>query len=173
MMSATPVEPEAPPRFDCLIVLGARVRPDGTPSAAMHRRVATAIALARNGTAAHLLMSGGAVGHAVPEARVMRALALAAGIAPERVLTEERSGDTIGNARHCHALVAAHGWTRLAVVSDGWHLPRVRVIFAHVGLTATTIAATPTGPAGPRAWAGLREIGALAKTLVRLKLLGA
>lgn len=172
-MTTAAVEPQPGPAFDCLIVLGARVRPDGTPSAAMRRRVATAIAMARAGTARHLLLSGGAVGHVVPEARIMRDMVLAAGIAPGRVVTEEASRDTIGNARACHPLVRAHGWTRLAVLSDGWHLRRAGLIFAHVGLTVTLVATPDTEPARTRAWARLRELGALAKTLVRLKLLGA
>ena len=65
--------------YDAAIVLGAMVRPDGSPSPALARRVGHAVRLAHAGVVSHLLMTGGAVRHPVPEARIMRDLAVAAG----------------------------------------------------------------------------------------------
>lgn len=159
-----------PVEFDCAIVLGAKVQDDGSASPALRRRVAVAVALAHSGRVANVLMSGGAVNHPVPEARIMADLAQAAGLAPERIYQEDQSRDTIGNARHCRPIIAAHGWRRLLVVSDSYHLPRARLIFRHHGLAVSTLAARPDQIRPEWLIAHGREILATLKTLYRLHL---
>lgn len=154
--------------FHCAIVLGAKVMDDGTPSPALARRVAHATTLVHSGRVAHLLMSGGAVNHPVPEAQVMRDLAMAAGIAADRIVIEDRSRNTIGNARYCAPIIAAHGWTRLLLITDSFHLPRARLIFAHHGLSVALSGARPDGVSAEWVMAHLREIPAMMKTLFRL-----
>lgn len=154
--------------FDCAIVLGAKVNADGSPSPALARRVAHAVTLVRCGRVGHLLMSGGAVNHPVPEAKVMRDLAIAAGLDPARLHCEETSRDTIGNARACAPIVTARGWTRLLVVSDSYHLPRARLIFAAHGLSVRVSGARPDRIGAEWVVAHLREVAAMAKTLYRL-----
>lgn len=156
--------------FHCAIVLGAKVMADGSPSPALARRVAHAVALAQGGRVAHLLMSGGAVNHPTPEAQVMRDLAMAAGIDADRIIVEESSRNTIGNARYCAPIIAAYGWTRLLLVTDSFHLPRARLIFARHGLKVALSGARPESVNAEWMVAHLREIPAMMKTLVRLAL---
>lgn len=156
--------------FDCAIVLGAKVMTDGTPSPALVRRVAHAVDLAHRGRARHLLMSGGAVNHSITEAHVMRDLALAAGIQADRLHVEDRSCNTIENARCSAPIIAAHGWTRLLLVTDSFHLPRARLIFRHHHLVVTGAGARPAQISGDWIVAHLREIPAMAKTLYRLRM---
>ena len=162
------MEMSADVEFDCAIVLGAKVMADGSPSPALARRVAHAVELARRGQVRHLLMSGGAVNHPLPEAHIMRALALAAGIEAERLHVEDRSRNTIGNARCAAPIIAAHGWTRLLLVTDSFHLPRARLIFRHHRLVVTGSGARPQRIGGEWIAAHLREIPAMVKTLYRL-----
>jgi uncharacterized SAM-binding protein YcdF (DUF218 family) len=160
--------PKAP--FDAAIVLGAMVRPDGSPSPALARRVARGVELVRRGRAAHLLMSGGPVRHPVPEAHVMRDLALAAGIEAGRVVVETASRNTIGNALHCRPLAAERGWRRLLVVTDACHMARSLYIFHRLGLPVRPAPAWPRG--GPAAeWyaAWVRELFALPWTVIRVE----
>jgi uncharacterized SAM-binding protein YcdF (DUF218 family) len=168
-MSAPPVEASVV-GFDAAIVLGAMVRPDGSPSRALERRVLHAVELARSGRVRHLLMTGGPVSHPVPEAWAMRDLAVAAGLAPERVAVEDRARNTIDNARLSAAIVAERGWRRLAVVTDAYHLPRALYVFRRCGLA---VAGSPAFPAGwpRREWwlACLREAGALPWTVLRVE----
>lgn len=154
--------------FDCAIVLGAKINADGTPSPALRRRVDHAVSLVRAGRAANLLMSGGPVNHPTPEACLMRDLALAAGLAPDRVHVEATSRDTIGNARACAPIVAARGWTRLVVVTDRFHLPRAGLIFAAHGLRVALSGSRPERPGREWVVAHLRELPAMVKTLYRL-----
>jgi len=158
--------------FQCAIVLGAKVLEDGSPSPAMARRVAHAVALAHAGKVANLLMSGGAVSHRVPEAHVMRDLAIAAGIAPHRVHVEDRSRNTIDNARLSAPILAAKDWSRLLLVTDSFHLPRARLIFGAHGMRVTTSGARPDRASAEWILAHLREVPAMMKTLARLYVIG-
>ncbi|MEW5727761.1 MAG: YdcF family protein [Pseudomonadota bacterium] len=156
--------------FDVAIVLGASARPDGTPSPAMARRVAHAVELARAGRAAHLLMSGGPVRHPLPEAWMMRDMALAAGLAPERVHVEDRSRNTIENARLSAPIVAARGWSRAVVVTDAFHAFRTSYVFRRLGLE---VAVSPVFPPDRRRkewWLSyLREASAFPWTVLRVE----
>ncbi len=165
-MSAPPVEPV----FDAAIVLGAMVRPDGSPSPALARRVLHAVGLAHAGRVGHLLMTGGPVSHPLPEAWAMRDLAVAAGMPSERVSIEDRARNTIDNALLSAAIVRARGWRRLAVVTDAYHLPRATYIFRRCGLEVAGIPAFPAGRPGREWWlAWLREAGALPWTVLRVE----
>jgi uncharacterized SAM-binding protein YcdF (DUF218 family) len=166
MNSTGPVE------FDVAVVLGAQVLPDGSPSPALARRVAHAVGLVRAGRVGHLLMSGGPVGHPVPEARMMRDLALRAGLPPDRVHVEEESRNTIGNARLSAPIVSAHGWKRILVVSDAYHMPRALYIFRRLGLPAAGSGARPERPRAEWWAAHLREAFALLKTVYYLEIKG-
>lgn len=164
-MPLSPVEP-----FDAAIVLGAMVNPDGSPSQALVRRVRHAVALAQSGRVGHLLMSGGAVRHCVPEAHVMRDLALIAGLDPTRVVVEDASVNTIGNALLSRPIVMERGWRRLLVVTDACHLPRALYTFHRLGLPVRPSAALPEAAPGWEWWgAWAREVAALPWTIIRVE----
>lgn len=157
-------------KYDVAIVLGAKVQPDGSPSPALARRVGHAIGQVQAGRVDHLLMSGGPVGHPTPEAWVMRDLAVAAGLAPGAVLVEDRSTNTITNARFSAPILAERGWNRLLLVTDSFHLPRALYIFRRHGLAAAGSGARPAHPTGEWALAHVREVFAMMKTVYRLEL---
>ena len=164
MMSGAPVE-----TFDVAVVLGAMVLPDGSPSAAMLRRVGHAVSLFQSGRTAHLLMTGGPVGHPVPEARAMRALALAAGVPAERVAGEEVSRNTIENAQLSRPILAERGWRRVVVVTDAFHLPRALYVFRRLGIAAAGSGARPEHPSAAWYAAWAREALALPWTVMRVE----
>jgi uncharacterized SAM-binding protein YcdF (DUF218 family) len=156
--------------FDAAIVLGAMVRPDGSPSPAMVRRVGQGVRLIQAGRVGHLLMSGGAVRHAIPEAHVMRDLALAAGIAADRVHVENASVNTIGNALLSRPIVEERGWKHLLVVTDACHMVRSLYTFHRLGLKVHAAPAWPSRTPG-REWyvAWIREAFALPWTIIRVE----
>lgn len=164
-MSAGPVD-----GFDAAFVLGAMVRPDGSPSPAMARRVAHGVRLAAEGRVEHLVMSGAAVGYPVPEARIMADLAMAAGLGPERVILEEQAPNTIGNARYCKALAEQRGWRRMLLVTDAFHMPRALYAFRRLGLRVRPAPAWPRSrPSWAWCMAWLRELVALPWTVIRVE----
>jgi uncharacterized SAM-binding protein YcdF (DUF218 family) len=115
-------------RFDAIVVLGARVRPDGSASLALDRRVRLGCALLAEGLAPKLVITGGRVGGPVSEAEAARALIERERLAPlDRVVIEPEATTTRTNATRTRALL---GDADVLVVSDDWHLPRARRLFA-------------------------------------------
>lgn len=155
------------PSYDIAIVLGAALRDDGSPRPPLLRRVRHAVELHRQGVAPRLLMSGGLVRGPLPEAWVMRDLALGAGVPGDAVLIEDASRDTVDNVRLSLAMLAGTGWRRLLVVSDVHHLPRALWAFRHYGVAADGSA--PDLPAEAPLWrARMRETLALPLTAWKL-----
>lgn len=122
--------------FDAAIILGARTRADNSPSPSLERRVAQGVRLVAQGQAGVFLASGGVVGGPVPEALVMRDMALAQGLAQHQILCEERSTNTLENALFAGALCRRKGWSRICVVTDSYHLPRALYAFRRLGVAA-------------------------------------
>lgn len=163
-MSACPVD-----AYDVAIVLGARVEPDGGPSPAMARRVAHGVRLLAEGRVGALLMTGGATTSDLPEARVMRALALSLGADPARVHVEEAARNTIENALLSAPLLARHGWRRVVVVTCAFHRPRSWYIFRRLGIPAAIAGVRPAAPSAEWWLAHLREAAALPWTVLRVE----
>ena len=160
------MSPPAVDAYDVAIILGARLRPDGSPSPALERRVRHGIALVQAGRAAALLMTGGGVR---PEAPVMRDLAVAAGVPADRVHVEARARNTIENALFSAPLIRAAGWRRLLVVTDSFHRPRAAYIFRRFGLDVAVAGVRPEQPSGQWWLAHLREAVALPWTMLRVE----
>jgi len=129
-----------------IVVLGARVRPDGRPSAALERRMRVAISLYRAGAAPRLVLSGGGR-QAVPEAEAMRDLALAAGVPASALIIEPRSRTTLENASETAKLLP-NGHDAVVLVTDSYHALRARLLFRIAGLTVVGVqtASVPLRP---------------------------
>lgn len=159
------------------VILGARVRADGTPSPALMRRIEYGCHLYHLGRAKTLLLSGGAVGSPHPEAEVMADHARRLGVPAASLLIESQARTTRDNARHaCQMLLAAtpHPPGPITVITDAYHLPRSWLVFRVIGRRSGLrfrFAACPLPPGGWRRrslWlACLREIPALLLDLLR------
>lgn len=152
-----PLPPDA--RFDAIVVLGARVRPDGTPSPALARRVELGCALLREGRAPKLVVTGGRVGGPITEAEAALRYVTARTLAPlDRIVLEPHARTTRDNARLTRALL---GDVHVLVVTDDWHVARARRIFARAFCRVAC-----AGAAG-RIRGALREVPALVIELAR------
>ena len=154
---------------DVVVVLGARVDPDGSASPMLAARVKHAVSLLKPGGL--ILFSGGVGTFGPSEASVARDLAVKLGVQPQQCLLEEQSHSTLQNAVFSLELMrkklprGAH----VILVSDPYHLPRARRIFER--LSGNTVSTSPVLDA-PRhlEWVArikwtLREVPALAKDL--------
>jgi len=147
------------------VVLGARVRPDGRASAALERRMRVAVSLYQAGLAPLLVLSGGGR-QAVPEAEVMRDLALAAGVPESALMLESRSLTTLENATETARLLAPGGRVAIALVTDGYHVLRARLLFGIAGLNVVAVH-TAKVPMRPRLAMGAAECVKLPVNLMR------
>jgi uncharacterized SAM-binding protein YcdF (DUF218 family) len=125
-----------------IVVLGARIGNDGRPSRALERRMQAAIALYHAGAAPLLLLSGGGK-HTVPEAEVMRRLALAGGVPEAALLIEPKSRNTVENATQTAQLLAPRGIAAIILVTDPYHALRARLLFRLAGLAVRAVHVAP------------------------------
>lgn len=148
------------------IVLGAAVWPGGTPSPALRRRAERAAALYRAGAVELIVASGGIGRHAPSEAEAIRDVVTALGVPEAAVLLEDRSRNTRENLRFSQVLLP--DGAKVLIVSDGWHLPRARLIAHRMGLRAKGASAGLAGTRPLRLARHLgRETGALIWEILR------
>jgi len=127
-------------RTQVAIVFGAEVHRDGHASVSLRDRVRTAAQLYRAGLTQRLLMSGGqGPGEPVNETAVMRALAIGFGVPASAIATDPHGVNTDATVRDTVPVVRAAGYRQVAVVSDFFHLPRVKLAYQRAGYDVVTV----------------------------------
>ncbi len=138
--------------FDVVVVAGARVWDGGRPSCALNRRVEHGVRCIQEGRATQILFTGGPYRGRLSEAEVARAIAVKAGVEDARILVEEWSSSTRGNARSAYHRL---GDQRVLLVTDVSHARRAKLEFSRwfevVGVS------TPAGAPYPGVLRDLRE----------------
>lgn len=116
------------PGWDAIVVAGCRVQPDGTPSEALERRARAAAALWHAGVAPVVVTTGGrAPGRTTSEADAAASVLLQAGVPDAAIVRESTSTSTVENAEFTARDTGAR---RVVVVTDDYHVPRARAVFA-------------------------------------------
>lgn len=123
----------APEPADAIVILGARLRADGSPSGALDERVRAGAALFARGLAPIVCVTGGGPPGRV-EADAMAARALALGVPGSALRVERHAMNTAENARLSAQLLAPEGCRRVWVVSQPFHLRRALRLFGKYGL---------------------------------------
>jgi uncharacterized SAM-binding protein YcdF (DUF218 family) len=119
---------------DYVIVFGAAVRPGGTPSLALRRRIDRAAAWAREHPASIVMPTGGAGEHGPAEAKVMKQALVDAGIPARRIVVESCGRDTLESIRLCDRLLRKRGdCGRVVVCTSRYHQPRCALLFRLLG----------------------------------------
>lgn len=153
------------PRFDYLIVFGAAVRPDGSPSGTLRRRIRTAVGMAENSRAVRYLVTGGLVRHPPAEAVVMRRLLLEMGAREDQILIEDRARNTRQSASLCAAILRQRDDVAdVLLCSSRYHLPRCRMLLRLNGVRCRSGAASDDARAvgrGRYAYSWFREFVAM------------
>lgn len=121
---------------DALVVLGA-AQYDGRPSPVLKARLDHAIELYRGGVAPSLILTGGVgAGDTISEAEVGRRYAITHGVPEHRILLE-RSGLSSKESMLAVAdLMRRSGMRSAVLVSDPFHMLRLRLLAARVGIRA-------------------------------------
>lgn len=145
-----------------IVIFGAAVRPDGSPSAALLRRIGYGLQAARAHPQAMVLCSGG-IGRAGPsEASVMLDVLRREGVADGRLVADEDSLDTLQSVAAAARLARGCGSPFVVACSDGYHLPRIRLMLWLLGVRS--VAGPRGGPPGDlrhRIGMALREVPAI------------
>jgi len=121
---------------DVIIVLGAQVKEDGTPSVALERRLTAALESYRQDR--QLIIVCGAQGgnEPRPEGDVMRDWLLAHGVPGEDVIAETDSFNTRENLTNAKLIMESHGCSDALVVTSDYHVARALELCRQVGISA-------------------------------------
>ncbi len=154
---------QTPPQADCILVLGAGVRADGTPSDMLRDRILQGVALYRAGCAPVIIMSGDSE-HPTQydEVGVMKEYAIAEGVPAEAILTDPLGLSTSESIQN---LSSAGQYDSVILVSQTYHLYRAVFVARRVGLEAVGVSADLHSYYG-QWYRDLREIAARCKDFI-------
>lgn len=123
---------------DCILVLGAGVRADGSPSHMLTDRLIVGVSLYSDGAAPKLLMSGDHGQDDYDEVNTMKAYAVAEGVPAEDVFMDHAGFSTY------ESLIRARdvfGVKRVIIVTQEYHLYRALWLAEALGLEAAGVSA--------------------------------
>jgi uncharacterized SAM-binding protein YcdF (DUF218 family) len=129
-----------------IIVLGATLTPQGGPSRPLIRRAGYAAKAARAFPDSPLFCSGAARPGQSSEAEVLAEVLAAAGVDRTRLVLDQDSRDTLQTAVAAARFQRRQGLQRLVVCTEGYHMPRVRMLLSMLG-AASEPACDPGRPA--------------------------
>jgi uncharacterized SAM-binding protein YcdF (DUF218 family) len=146
---------------DAIVILGA-AQYNGTPSPVLKARLDHALHLYKRGYSKAIITTGSyGPDPNFSEAHVATEYLSDHGVDPADIITEQASLTTHDSIRAASLLVKSKAWKSVLVVSDGFHLFRIKEMFADEGITAYTSPA-PDSPietsASQRFWYSLREV---------------
>jgi len=132
--------------YDAIIVLGAQVRADGTPSVQLSWRLDKALEAYRNHPGTIVVCGAQGADEPMPEAVRMRDYLLEGGVSPEQILTDDRSTNTEANLKNAAELLKTReGIRKVLIVTSDYHLPRAMALARDQGYDAVGLG-SPTKP---------------------------
>jgi len=146
---------------EAIVVLGA-AQYNGRPSKVLRARLDHAYDLYTGSYSTHIITTGSyGPDPNYSEAVVATQYLTEKGVDPLDIITEQSSLTTHDSVRTASLLVKSRSWKTVLVVSDGFHLYRVKKMFEDEGIIAYTSPA-PASPievsASQRFWYSLREV---------------
>ena len=120
-------------KYDCILVLGAGVRPDGTPSHMLEDRLRGAVALYEAGVSDVLLLSGDNSGDDYDEVSAMVKYCLEHGV-PESAIVRDDIG--FSTSESVYNTVRTLGYRDILVVTQKYHLYRAMYMIKRMGADA-------------------------------------
>lgn len=117
--------------YDCILVLGAGVKDDGTPSAMLKERLECALKLYKNGVSEKILVSGDHGTDEYDEVNTMKDWLKNAGVPPENIFMDHAgfsTYDSIYRAAHVFEVKKAR------IVTQKYHLYRALYLAEKLGI---------------------------------------
>ncbi len=119
---------------DCILVLGCRVKADGTPSDMLRDRLDTAISLYKSGASDRIIMSGDHGRAEYDEVNAMKQYAIDNGVPSEVIFMDHAGFSTYESMYRLKNVFLADS---AIVVTQEYHLPRAVYIAQTLGIEAT------------------------------------
>ncbi len=156
----TPIPPKQP---EYLVVLGAGVKEDGTPTLSLANRLERSIIYAEKHPETLIVVSGGQ-GRTEPmsEAEAMAQYLVDRGVKPERIIIEDRATSTMENFKYTREIIGNQD--EIAFVTNDFHVFRSSILARRNGFTAYGYGTQTPGIVLVNSY--LREFFALGKSLI-------
>lgn len=122
---------------DVIIVLGAQVKEDGTPSVALERRLTAALESYEQNRKTIIVCGARGTNEPRAEGDVMREWLLARGVQESDVVAETGSFNTRENLRNAKAIMDERGLSQALVVTSDYHVARALMLCRQEGVAAT------------------------------------
>lgn len=161
--SIIPLEEAINVHPDCVIVLGAGVRSDGSPSPMLKDRITTGIELYEKGVSDRLLMSGDHTKKGYDEVNIMKSYAVENGIPSEHVFMDHAGISTYDSIYRAKSIFQAD---KIVIVTQKYHLYRALHIAEKLGIEAYGVSADVRDYAGQE-MRELREKAARVKDFIK------
>ncbi len=149
-------------KYDCILILGAGVRPDGTPSKMLEERLLCGLELYRAGVAEKIIVSGDNGQANYDEVNPMKAWLVANGVPSESVFMDHAGFSTYDSVYRARTIFLAH---RVCIVSQKYHLYRALYLADALSLDAVGVDAQQVTYSG-QGTRELREVAARSKDFV-------
>jgi vancomycin permeability regulator SanA len=120
---------------DVAIVPGNTVEKDGRPSARLQARLDQTVALYRQGLFPDVIVSGGVGSEGFDEAVVMKRYLVENGVPEGRIHVDSGGATTYLTARNATRIMRENGWQSAMVISQYFHVPRMRLALKRSGIT--------------------------------------
>ena len=120
---------------DVAIVPGNTVEKDGRPSARLRARLDQAAALYRQGLFTDVIVSGAVGSEGFDEAEVMKRYLVENGVPEAHIHVDSGGATSYLTARNAARMMRENGWQSAIVVSQYFHVPRMRLALKRSGVT--------------------------------------
>lgn len=132
-------------KSDAIVVLGA-AQYAGRPSPVLKARLDHAVDLWKRGIASKLVLTGGkGTGDTTTEAEVGKRYVMKAGVTGNAILLENQGRTTSASLRAVAKIMASQDLERAVLVSDPFHMLRLRILAKQFGVESVT-SPTRTSP---------------------------
>lgn len=127
-------------KADCILVLGAGLKPDGSPSDMLRDRLSFACDLWEEGVSDTVLVSGDRASESYDEVTAMKNYLLANGVPEEAILEDPKGYSTSESLKRAKDVF---GYENVVVVTQRYHLYRALYIAQKTGLDAKGVNSDP------------------------------
>lgn len=127
-------------QYDCILVLGAGLRADGTPSDMLADRLSLAISLYKLGYSDIVLLSGDRSGEEYDEVSAMKAYCVDNGVPEENILCDNIGYSTFESIYNTKSFKE---FEKILIVTQGYHLHRALYIARKMDIEAYGAASDP------------------------------
>jgi len=125
---------DEPNPVDVAVVMGTTVNRDGTPSRWLKTRLDRALELYQQGYFSNIIVSGGLEKNGQDEAQAMRNYLVSKGVPRENTWADHTGNNTYDTAKNVALIMSANHWQSVMVISQFYHVPRVRLALHRVGI---------------------------------------